>query len=286
MNDDGPVREVSTRPHLTRQLARAVVTGPLRRGADLPTTHLLRSGVVPDHAHVAAYARVCGATLGDRLPPTYLHLAAFELSVALMADRRFPFPLVGLVHVANEIGHHRPVHLDEPIDLRVHLADLRPHPKGRQFDVRAAATVDGDLVWSSTSTYLRRGGGQDAGHPPTPVDAVDVTALPLTALWQVPADTGRRYGRVSGDRNPIHLSAVTARAFGFRRAIAHGMWTKARAIAGLAGRLPEAFSVAVVFKRPMLLPATVEYATTASADTFGVRGRSGEPHLAGVVRPL
>ena len=37
--------------------------------------------------------------------------------------------------------------------------------------------------------------------------------------------------------NPIHLSALTAKALGFKHAIAHGMWVKARTLAALAGAL-------------------------------------------------
>ncbi len=170
----------------------------------------------------------------------------------------------------------------------MHLADLRPHPKGKQFDVVAEVTVAGDMVWSSRSTYLRRGGGDPgAEEDEAGAAAVDVAALPTTSVWRVPADIGRQYGAVSGDRNPIHMSPITARVFGFPRAIAHGMWTKARALAALEGRLPDAYRADVMFKLPVLLPATVEYATRAHGDDWhvAVRSRSGKPHLAGVVAP-
>lgn len=274
-------------PNLTALLARAVVTSPGRSGDRLPTTERVRRDVAIDRDDVAAYADVCGFTLTDTLPATYLHMLAFPLSVQIMADREFPFALAGLVHVRNRITHHRPVTADEVVDVAVHLADLRPHPKGQQFDVVARVTVGDELVWSSRSTYLKRGRGDDAGADDGGAAAVDVAALPTTSLWRVPADIGRRYGAVSGDRNPIHLSPLTARAFGFPKAIAHGMWTKARSLAALEGRLPDAYEVDVVFKLPVLLPATVQYATRRDGDSWqlGLRGRTGKPHLAGVVTP-
>jgi acyl dehydratase len=108
-----------------------------------------------------------------------------------------------------------------------------------------------------------------------------------SARWRVPADAGRRYARVSGDVNPIHLSALTARAFGFPRAIAHGMWVEARALAALSGRLPDALAVDVAFRKPLLLPSTVELATARAGAGWGfaVRGREGVEHLVGTVRP-
>ncbi|RKN44053.1 hypothetical protein D7294_08530 [Streptomyces hoynatensis] len=104
--------------------------------------------------------------------------------------------------------------------------------------------------------------------------------------WTVPAAIGRRYAAVSGDRNPIHLHPLTARPFGFRRALAHGMWTKARCLAALAerGALPEEFTVTVTFRAPVLLPALVTFRTRGGA--FGLRGEDGRrEHLRGLVSP-
>jgi acyl dehydratase len=102
--------------------------------------------------------------------------------------------------------------------------------------------------------------------------------------WRLGGDLGRRYAAVSGDRNPIHLYAATARAFGFRRQIAHGMWSMARCVAAVENRLPDAVRVEAAFQRPVVLPATVRFATrrTGSDLAFGlVDPRSGAPHLAG-----
>jgi acyl dehydratase len=104
-----------------------------------------------------------------------------------------------------------------------------------------------------------------------------------TAIWRVGPDTGRRYAAVSGDHNPIHTSRLGARLFGFARPIAHGMWTKARCLAALDGRLPDAYTVDVAFKLPILLPAKVGF-HAAPAWTFAVHdAKSGRPHLSGTV---
>ncbi|MEU6810973.1 MaoC/PaaZ C-terminal domain-containing protein [Streptomyces sp. NPDC046831] len=116
----------------------------------------------------------------------------------------------------------------------------------------------------------RRGGGE----PP----------LPAVAEWRLAGDVGRRYGAASGDRNPIHLSPLTARLFGFPRAIAHGMWTVARCLA--AHGTPPAARVRAEFRAPVLLPGTVTYAADATG-RFALRDGGGERvHLTGEVRPL
>ena len=103
----------------------------------------------------------------------------------------------------------------------------------------------------------------------------------------MPGDIGRRYAEVSGDRNPIHLHPLTARLFGFPRAIAHGMWTKAHALAAFEGRLPSAFTVDVRFKQPVLLPAKAAFTSWATARAGRSScGAASKPHLEGTISSL
>jgi acyl dehydratase len=212
---------------------------------------------------------------------------AFPLQMRLMADGSFPYPLLGLVHIDNSITQHRPISAAERLDLTVRAEDLRPHPKGRAFTLVAEARSEGELVWEERGTILRRGKG-DSDAPsglrpaPLPEDA------PAVVEWKLGGDLGRRYAAVSGDRNPIHMHSLSARAFGFPRAIAHGMWTKARALAQLGAAVPDSFTVDVRFLKPVLLPARVRFASEGDGGgtRFAVRGaRDGTPHLEGELRP-
>ena len=259
-------------------------------GGDVPEQALARADVAVDPDRLAAYDRVCGFDLSDTLPPTYPHMLAFPMHLALMTDGRFPLPAMGLVHIANAITVHRPVALGERLSLRVWATPLEPHPRGRQFTVRTEARVHGELVWEESSTNLSRGrGGSDAGaaQPAGPPSSED---LPATATWKLAGDLGRRYGAVSGDLNPIHVHPLSARLFGFPSAIAHGMWTKARCLAALGPELPGAYTATVAFRKPILLPATVAFAEAAGSSpgaiAFGVRDANrGTVHLDGLVSP-
>ena len=66
------------------------------------------------------------------------------------------------------------------------------------------------------------------------------------------------FAGISGDFNPIHIADVAARFFGFKRAIAHGMWSLARCAAEIGG---SAFSspctLDVAFKRPIAFCARI-----------------------------
>jgi acyl dehydratase len=199
----------------------------------------------------------------------------------LMSAPDFPFPVVGLVHVANRITVHRPIDAGSRLDLAVRAADLRAHDRGRQFDIVATAVADGEEVWRGVSTYLKKERPRErrdrGDQPPRPVPS---------ARWRIPARVGTDYAAVSGDHNPIHMSRLGARLFGFARPIAHGMWTKARCLAALEGRLPAAYTVDVDFKLPILLPATVTFAATPAGEGRHVAvhsAGSGRPHLTGSI---
>lgn len=271
------------------------------RGKAMPALSRELSGVRVDPAELAAYARVCGFTLREELPATYLHMPAFPLHMQLMTDGKFPFPAVGLVHLSNRIEVKRPARVSETFDLVVRTTPIEPHPKGRTFAIVSEARVDGELVWEEVSTMLRRGGGsKDADRAGGDEDAraaadggrararsrQDPPADTAGAqVWKLPGDLGRRYGSVSGDRNPIHLHAWTAKAFGFPRAIAHGMWTKARCLAALESTLPDAYTVDVTFRKPILLPGRVTFAHEDGRFTVRSAKRPTTIHLEGTVTP-
>ncbi len=256
-------------------------------GSAIPELALTLPAARLDAGRLADYTRLCGFELRETLPATAPHLLAFPLHMALMTDGSFPIGAVGLVHLENRIVVRRAIGREEELALRVHATALAPHPKGRTFTIVTVASVGDERVWEEYSTMLRRGGGANgasersepgAGPEPQPVEE-----------WQLPEDLGRRYGSVSGDRNPIHMHALSAKLFGFSRAIAHGMWTKARCLAALEPSLPETYAVAVSFRRPILLPGRVRFASAEEQHqtAFAVRAAKDETtiHLEGTVTP-
>lgn len=268
------------------------------RGDEVPDLDLKLAGVRAEPQRVAAYAKVCGFTLRGELPPTYPHVLAFPLHMAVMADGSFPFGAVGLVHVANRIVQHRPLGIEEELTIRVRPTQLRPHPKGRTFSLETEILTGRQKAWTSTSTMLRRGAPAEFAVAPAKREETrthDGGFEPLpgyaeaSAEWELRGDLGRRYAAVSGDRNPIHMHSLTAKPLGFPAAIAHGMWTKARCLAALESRLPEALDVEVRFRRPILLPGRVQFASAErdGETVFAVRGaKRKEPHLDGRLQPI
>ena len=240
----------------------------------LPPDRLDVADVAIDLDRLAAYDRVCGFTLTDRVPATYPHVQAFPVAMRLMNSPSFPFGVIGLVHIGNTINQRRPLAVTEKIDFQVYVSDLRPHDRGRQFDLTAIGSVDGDEAWRGMSTYLKR---ENSGNFAAPGSASASVGIAPSALWSVGRDVGTAYAKVSGDRNPIHTSRLGARAFGFPGPIAHGMWTAARCLAALEGRLPDAYDFEVSFRRPIRLPSEVTFG--AQDGTIEVRGTGSVTYM-------
>lgn len=266
----------------------AVVGGALRgllRSAPtelvLPTRALRREARLEAGA-VADYARLCGFVHEQGVPLTWPHILAFPLQMRIMLAADFPFPAVGLVHVHNRIRQRARLNIDDRLILTVRAGRLLAHDKGQAFSLETVVERDGESVWDGQSIYLKPG-RSGHGDPAPMLTGTDPGCL--IEDWRAPADLGRRYARVSGDANPIHTSAIGARLFGFRRAIAHGMWTKARAVAALSPRHPlECAEVETAFRAPLFLPGQAGLYAGPAGDMreFEVRDAAGtQTHLRG-----
>ncbi|GAA1571298.1 MaoC/PaaZ C-terminal domain-containing protein [Kribbella sancticallisti] len=227
------------------------------------TLELPRTAV--DQDHLAAYREVTGFSAGPALPVTYPHVLAFPLHLDLMSDPSFPYKPMGIVHLSNTITQLKPIPMHAELSIEVHSSPERPHPKGTIFDVLSSVSVDDEVVWTDSTTLLSRSAGTPSAH----ADLLPDPELKPTASWDLRANLGRRYAAASGDRNPIHLWKLSAQAFGFPRQIAHGMWAKAACLASIqrAGGLPDAYTVRVDFRKPLLLPSRVQFSHQRSTDT-------------------
>ncbi len=267
-------------PRLAPAFARSLLPHTRRGEASIPTRAAVIEGLVQDPARLAAYGRLAGFTLRDHVPPTWLHVLTFPLHIHLLSDPESSIRLLGAVHVSNRMTMHRPVAMDERLEMKVYLDALRPHARGALVDLVGQVRVDGKAVWDGVSTYLAQ--GVTVAGKPRATDRQEFTPATPHALWRLPLDLGRRYRAVSHDPNPIHTSRLAARAFGFPRPIIHGMWTHARALAALEGRLPQSYTVDVAFTKPILLPTTVGLVTesTATGHRAAVTDPAGtKPHL-------
>ena len=251
-----------------------------------------------DQGNLDDYRKICGFTDNGKVPITYFAVLSQALQMNMMVKEPFPFPMLGLVHVDNSVTQHRAIGERETVSLSVAFDNLRDHAQGQQFDFVTTVKSQEDVVWEGTSTYLSRGKKPDTSATTTRTRTVNVKPMVdekgVHNIFEVPEDIGRRYAFVSGDFNLIHLHPLSARAFGFPKAIAHGMWSKAKCL-GMMGVLPDACTVNVAFKLPIFLPSEVELIAepiskldnAEESSHFGLySAKNDKPHLIGVVKLL
>ncbi len=274
-----------TVPNLAPMLATSIARGTVRnllgrRPHKLPDRRLvLEAGQDPER--LATYERLCGFGVRDLVPATWIHVQAFPLQMGLLSAPDAPFSLAGIVHVTNSMALLRPVSVGERLRLTSSYGVPREHRRGVLFDMVGEAYVGDELVWRGVSAYLARGTTLPGMLPEDDPDGVRLPSdadVAADAVWRLPANLGRRYAAVSGDVNPIHTSALGGRAFGFPRAIIHGMWTHARVLAALEPRLADTYRMDVRFTKPILLPSSVRFGARHEGDhwTAVVRNRAGD----------
>ncbi len=256
--------------------------------ASLPATHLVVREVRAHADRLTGYQHLVGEPGTDVLPAGFVHVMAFPVATALMVREDFPLPLLGMVHLANRVEQRRPLLLGEDLDVVVHAERMVAHRAGVSVDLVVDVTVGPEVVWHGVSTYLAGGARLVGAQRPEREQKPEWTPPMPTGQWHLAPHDARLYAALSGDRNPIHSSKVGARAFGFPKTIAHGMHTAARALADVGAVRGGAFTWAVRFAKPVLLPGTVTTAITRDDSGLTVEGwsaRSGKKNLTVRVEP-
>tara|TARA_R100000306_G_scaffold62326_2_gene68645 strand:+ start:2108 stop:3064 length:957 start_codon:yes stop_codon:yes gene_type:complete len=266
----------------------ARVLGTIRkkpgRVETLPSASYVDREVSIDGDHLSRYAALCGFSADQGVPLTYPQLLTFPLALEYMASDASPWSGLGTVHLASDIRQFQALNIGDRVTVELCTGTLMAHRRGQVFTLESRIMRGAQEVWASTQSLLRIGVQDPQGDPYRALPGAS-EPLALSATFKAGSNTGRRYGLVSGDLNPIHLTAVSAKLFGFRRAIAHGMWTKARALAELlpSGRTDTA-EVKVEFKSPLFLPAKAALwaSRDESGSSFEVRGDASQTtHLRG-----
>jgi acyl dehydratase len=243
--------------------------------------------------HLARYRKVCGDRDSPQLPITYPHVIATPLHLAMMTCEAFPVSLLGVVHIRNRIVQQRPLRVDDEGQIRAWFEGHRETARGQELDLQTQVQVDGRTVWSEISTFLARRPNRRrvprTGDAALPILEIPPRQAVTTSTFVVAPGVGRQYACISGDFNPIHIADTAARFFGFKRAIAHGMWSLARCAAEIGNPVfsrPCALDVA--FKRPIAFCARIVLESWISDGRVGFSLRDSQDergHLLGSVMP-
>ncbi|WP_345474447.1 MaoC/PaaZ C-terminal domain-containing protein [Glutamicibacter ectropisis] len=268
-------------PSMATVYAKAAKTlGRKPKNPVLPSTVLVFQGAKADPVKLGEFRRAVGAPMNSVLPSLYVHSLAFPLAMSLMLRDDFPLPLLGMIHLTNDVEVLAPIGEDEAFDIEVRSENLRAHAKGVTCDLAVRIIVDGKDRMLLRSTFLAKGVKLD-GEKPSHGERSVFEAPVRTAHWSLDAGTGRRWAKVAGDYNPIHLSGLSAKALGMPGAIAHGIYMAARVLGGIEPATGS-YSWNIEFKTPVVLPASVDLAFEPTAEGYRVdawHARKGKPHF-------
>jgi hypothetical protein len=279
---DGSVL-MSGSPNLGWLLTKSLLkSGNYQVGDSLPCLKTHQENLLIDRSHLNHYNQLCGFDT-QKISPTYLWVICFPLIMNILLSKQFPLRAMGQVHLRNRISLHEPVDLHSPINIYASVGSSELTFRGLEWNIDLSVTAQDRLLWSSQSTFLYRCKTDIERQP------LKDKSSPLASIcnWSISEQIGRQYATVSGDYNPIHLSALTAKLFGFKRAIAHGMWSKARCLVELDQHIPDAgYTVDVNFRCPVFLPSKVCLSAQQSQDShrFSLCNLSGSQiHLDGTI---
>lgn len=272
--------------HIFAKAIAKSVMGKKTKSTVMPDVRFIQNDISIDATNVSKYRDICGFSKdSNEVPLSYPYLIIFPIQSLLLIDPSFPFPAMGIVHLANNIQQFKKISLNAVITASVRFDSVvLPHAKGYVFNVISEIfEADGTtLMWRSISTYLYRARVSKDVDVATlyesKIKPEDVSACKEVKSFKCPVGFGLKYAAISGDYNPIHLYALTAKLFGFPRgAIVHGMWSNGACVAEIMPTLEsmkasndgKAFAeIYVEFKMPMYMPSNAVMKSTA--DSTGV----------------
>lgn len=208
-------------------------------------------------------ARALGARDGDGLPALYWAVWTFPLVMWVLSHRSQRRSVLGAVHMSSLV-RVREARLPRGGALGVTVAASGTEPHRRGTVLVITVDVGGGLWTAEHRMLLFHRGNAGAAPAATPAQAeapADGVGEPVQIALERGA--GRAWAELTGDYNPIHVSALGARALGFRRPIVHGMCLLHRALSAL-GR-PDVRELSVEFRRPQPLGTTVTFRPPGSS---------------------
>ena len=191
------------------------------------------------------------------------------LPAPLAGDDRagFPFPAMGAVHLTNTITAHRAMAVGETVEVSVRPENLRPHAKGRTVDFVTEVTAGGERCGRAARPTCVKAQPMTRGRPmPQPLRSTKRPDLgPHLAAGGRPQPSLR--GGVRRPQPDPHLRP-DRQGPGLRPPDRARHLVKARCVAALENRLPEAVTVEVAFPKPIFLPGKVAFGSVPTDDGF------------------
>jgi len=185
-----------------------------------------------DLRHLHAFHQACSLDAAAGISILYPMTLTYPLILRMLSSGTAPMPLFRALNTRMLMQQHRALKADDRPSIDAEVTAVRNVKKGLELDLQARMLVDGAPTWDCSMTffYRARSNGSAAASPDA---GMRVTRSDFHANWYLPSSGALRFGRLSGDTNPIHYGKFYAKAFGFERDFAQPLLVLGQAISRL-----------------------------------------------------
>ena len=188
----------------------------------------------------------------SEIAPTFPYALSTPFQLAIVTHKNFPFAPFGLVHKKEVIEVISPLK-EGQWQMQAVVDSYRKVDGGYEVDFITTLYINGELAWKSTSTAFKKYGSRSKK-----IKRHKEQRIISDIKWNIPNWHGLKYGLISLNIDPIHISNPTARLMGHKSAIMHGMWTVARGLSSYS-KLSYPCTITCKFISPIYLPSQVQY---------------------------
>ena len=277
-------------PRLSTLYLKAGIKRNAKQLKSIPELSLKVSGFKINRKQLSNYLNAFEYENMKGLPAPFLYLATQSIQLYMLTLPEFPLSPAGLVHLGVRFEQRKELPPEWQGDVVMSITNQRHSKKGLVLDIESRFENNtGTVHFIIVSSYLARA-----------VKVRNDDALPklvsfdeklfngghsFDTSFSVGQNEGRRYARLSGDFNPIHLYGWSAKLFGFKMPIIHGLYMISKVYSELYRQhkaLP--FEGFFQFKSPLYLPGKADLRLKKNNDHWVVLVNSPDnDHLYGHV---
>jgi len=230
----------------------------IKLGEKIPRISSTLKDVTVDLNNLNYYNKVCHLKNSPNLPILYPHVMAGVSQLNLFSHPEFPIKMLGTIHMANKIVQTKPLPIVGNYQIKSRISNERYFNKGIEFDLITNVFLQDEEVWTETSTYRKNCKFQTNQTYCSTINLEKLDDFKTVDQWNISWKLGKQYATISKDFNPIHLSMVLAKAFGFKKDLAHGFCVLAQAM-GKIHRIPIwPCTLDVIFKGPSYMGRNIK----------------------------
>lgn len=198
----------------------------------------------------------------DIVPPTFMYLLIFKAQLKFLLHESLPFPVIGLIHVSNDIINHKDIFINDEITINISVKDFKDNNLGKRVTIHTEIYSNNDLCWESFSGYFYPNKtNKNKRRKKLKLDSYS-DLYDLQKKWDLESNLGRKFAKLSSDINPIHIHKYFAKLFGFKETIIHGMYMAIKIeseLKNLTNTNNKLKRLYVDFKSPIFLPSKVNF---------------------------